>query len=95
MSHKYGPAVGDTGVIGTVSHVTRNPLGSSCFFYPAVTANGYASAADDIEARDPLGVGFRTITCPFVPEGISEGDTVTADILQGNYAAYAFNLEKL
>jgi hypothetical protein len=86
---KYEPAVGDTGVIGTVGFVTRNPLGSWAFFFAAVTANGYASIQ-----QDKLSVGLQ-FCCPFVPEGISEGDWVTADILQGNYAPYAFNLTAL
>jgi hypothetical protein len=90
---KYGPAVGDTGVIGVVDFINRTPLGNSGTFNASVTANGYASAAQNIEAS--LGVGCGSLLVRFVPEGLNNGDGVTADILQGNYAPYAFNLEKL
>jgi hypothetical protein len=90
---KYGPAVGDVGVIGTIRSVTRTPLGSWCFFDPNVTANGYASAADNIEAA--LGVGCGSLLVDSVPDGLNNGDAVTADVLQGNFAPYATNLEAL
>ena len=47
---KYGPAVGDVGVIGTIRYINRTPLGSWCLFDPNVTAKRYASAAQNIEA---------------------------------------------
>jgi hypothetical protein len=97
---KYGPAVGDVGVIGTIRSITRNPLCSCGFFDANVTANGYASAADTIE--DSLGVGNGSLSVrgypassQNVPDGLCNGDWVTADILEMNGIAYATNLEKL
>jgi hypothetical protein len=86
---KYEPAVGDTGVIGVLTILSISALGRFGFFDAAVTANGYDSVAQNIR-----GAALR-LECPFVPEGLNNGDTVTADILQGNSAAYAFNLEAL
>jgi hypothetical protein len=88
---KYGPAVGDVGVIGTIRYINRTPLGSWCLFDPNVTANGYASAAQNSEAS--LGVGCGSLSVDSVPDGLNNGDWVTADIVQGNFAAYAANLQ--
>jgi hypothetical protein len=88
---KYCPVVGDTGVIGTVGHVYRNPLCSATFFNAAITANGYVSIQME---KYPPEVQLQ-FCCPFVREGINDGDTVTADILELNGVAYAFNLEKI
>jgi hypothetical protein len=86
---KYAPAVGDVGVIGTLEFVTTNPLGSCGFFDASVTANGYASAADNV-----VSVNLR-FCCPVVPAGLNPGDSVTANILQGNDGPYAGNIQAL
>jgi hypothetical protein len=86
---KYEPAVGDTGVVGVLTVISSNALVRCGFFDAAVTANGYASVAQNIR-----GAATR-LECPFVPEGLNSGDWVTASILQGNYAPYAFNLTAL
>jgi hypothetical protein len=86
---KYSPSVGDTGVIGQVDFITTNPLGRSGFFFFSVSANGYASAADNVVA-----VNFR-YCAPVIPAGINNGDFVTATIAEENGVAYATNLEAL
>jgi hypothetical protein len=89
---KYSPVAGDVGVIGTIRNINRNPLFSNGIFNPNVSANGYASAAQNVEAQTGVGCGDVPIRGG-VPEGINEGDWVTADILQGNFALYAVNIQ--
>jgi hypothetical protein len=86
---KYAPAIGDTGVVGILTVLGR-ALNGAGFFDASVTANGYDSVAQNI--YDP---NLR-FCCPFVREGLNNGDAVTADILESESGiAYAFNLEKL
>jgi hypothetical protein len=80
---KYGPAVGDIGVVGQVDFISRNPYGSSGVFIANVTANGYDSVAQNI--LDPQ----LRFCCPGIPVGLNNGDWVVADIGQGEYAPYA------
>jgi len=86
---KYAPCVGDVGVIGTLDFITTNPLGSSGFFFFNVTANGYASAADNVVA-----VEFR-FCCPVVPAGFNNGDWVTVTIAEDNDSPYATAVQAL
>jgi hypothetical protein len=86
---KFEPEVGDVGVIGHVKILSDCALVRSGLFDAMVTANGYDSVAQNIR-----GAGLR-LECPVVPDGVNDGDKVTADILQGNDAAYAANITKL
>ena len=86
---KYAPAVGDTSVVGQVDFITTNPLGTSGVFDANVTANGYQSTQQD--KKDPQ----LRFPCPVVPAGLNSGDWVTVDILQGDYAPYAGNIQAL
>ena len=85
----YGPSVGDVSVIGFVDFITTNPLGTSGFFFASVTANGYQSVAQNI--LDPQ----LRFVCDSIPAGLNPGDSVTANILQGNDGPYAGNIQAL
>ena len=94
---KFGPNVGDTGVIGFVNFITRNALGSCGKFNALTIANGYASfAANTPPPPDyiPSSAGY-CLEVYVVPDEINNGDACTADVVQGRYAAYATNLQKL
>jgi len=86
---KFAPEAGDTGVIGNVDFITRNSLGSVGLFLPNVTANGYASAADNL-----VDVDLR-YTCKAIPDGLQSGDAVTADIAEEHGTLYATNMQAI
>jgi len=88
---KFGPSVGDTGVVGTVRNIRRWPLGSCGTFNPNVSANGYASVAQNLEAQ--FGAGCGDIPVSGVPKEISNGDWVTVTIAEGNGVLIATNMQ--
>jgi hypothetical protein len=91
---KYGAVAGDVGVIGTVRFITRNPLGGACYFNPNITANGYANPVPFTAFDGVLDSALNFSVTP-VPEWLYDGQWVTADILQGDHALYAANLQAL
>jgi hypothetical protein len=99
MSRKFGPNVGDSGVIGVVSFVTRTPLGRFGKFNALTIANGYAFYSFPAMTAPPPDYIEPTASYCLevlnVPDDINNGDQCTADIVQGRYAAYATNLQKL
>jgi hypothetical protein len=86
---KFEPSVGDVAVVGVITCLNRNALSSAAFFVADITANGYDSVAQN------LFVPMLGYCCASIPDGIENGDAVTADILQGDYALYAGNITKL
>jgi hypothetical protein len=86
---KYAPAVGDTGVIGTVDFIQRPPFGCTVGIFNAnVTANGYASVQQ--EKLDPQ----LRFVCDRIPAGLNNGDAVTVDIVQNEWeVVYATNMQ--
>ena len=86
---KFAPEAGDVGVIGNVDFVTRNALGSVGLFLPNVTANGYASAAQNL-----VDVDLRYF-CSSIPDGMNYGDACMADITEENGVLYAENMQAL
>jgi hypothetical protein len=85
---KFQPEIGDTTVVGTVDFITRSSVNVGVFD-ANVTTNGYASAAQNVfDAR----LRFQ---CS-VPDGLSNGDWVTADIVASESGvAYATNIQAL
>jgi hypothetical protein len=104
---KFGPNVGDTGVIGTIDFITRNALGSCGKFNALTIANGYAFYSFPAMTAPPpdyieptAGYCLEVLN---VPDDLQNGDQCTADIVQdlglnilgGTTGPYATNLQKV